>query len=497
MILALDGDAWMSGQQKFDLMKTLLSEKDQRKMEKMLKMGFSHDDVVSHFMEEAEKKSGNSDLRKKMEAAMLQQKDLSEEEMLEVMRSQLGADSLQEMEKLVKEGHSVQEVMKKMMELGRTKEEEAIESAETVQHLIKSKKKNIKLSDSEAEAMLNDRLDDVAKVKLKRLIESGVSMKDALGQVLREAQPVEQMTEMEKKIKSMTGGQEISQYELYNLIKGQLDEESAAKMEEMVKSGCPLDEAIEFFMKKGKTKEQVQNEKSEKLRQMIEKGGTELSQTEILELMKEELGHEDKKQMERMLKSGCSLQEVIDHFLNRGAKDSTSMETETTEFQLRINALTEGKNLSDEEILAIMRSQVDEKAKSEIKEMLAKGYSHRDIINHLLKTTKTAEEKQKENSQQLSKLFEDNDMSEEEKVNMLEKQLCVEDKLQMEEMLRKGCSIEEVIGHFMSRSKSPEGSKTEFAKSIEQMLKGKDLSPDEVLQLISEQLDNDSKATLG
>ena len=149
MILALDGDAWMSGQQKFDLMKTLLSEKDQRKMEKMLKMGFSHDDVVSHFMEEAEKKSGNSDLRKKMEAAMLQQKDLSEEEMLEVMRSQLGADSLQEMEKLVKEGHSVQEVMKKMMELGRTKEEEAIESAETVQHLIKSKKKNIKLSDSE------------------------------------------------------------------------------------------------------------------------------------------------------------------------------------------------------------------------------------------------------------------------------------------------------------------------------------------------------------
>ena len=86
MILALDGDAWMSGQQKFDLMKTLLSEKDQRKMEKMLKMGFSHDDVVSHFMEEAEKNSGNSDLRKKMEAAMLQQKDLSEEEMLEVMR---------------------------------------------------------------------------------------------------------------------------------------------------------------------------------------------------------------------------------------------------------------------------------------------------------------------------------------------------------------------------------------------------------------------------
>ena len=64
MLCALDGDKWMSGQQKFDLMKALLSEKDQKKMEKMLKMGYSHDDVVNHFMEEAEKTGGgNNNLR--------------------------------------------------------------------------------------------------------------------------------------------------------------------------------------------------------------------------------------------------------------------------------------------------------------------------------------------------------------------------------------------------------------------------------------------------
>lgn len=496
MILALDGDAWMSGQQKFELMKTLLSEKDQRKMEKMLQMGFSHDDVVSHFMEEAEKKSGNSDLRRKMEAAMLQQKDLSEEELMEVMRNQLGNESIEEMERLVKEGHSVQDVMQKMMQVGRTKEEEVIESAETVQHLIKTKKKNIKLSDREAEDMLNERLDEMAKVKLKKLMDSGISMKDALSQVLKEAKPEESLTEMEKKILSLTHGQELSQYEMYNLIKDQLDEESAAKMEEMVRSGCPLDEAIEYFMKKGKTREQVKNEKSEKLRNLVEQGGMDMSPTDILNLMKEELGSEDKKQIEKMLKSGCSMQEVIDHFLNRGAADADSMCDGKTEFQIKMEALIEGKNLNDEEILAMMRGQMDDKAKDEIKEMLAKGYSPRDIINYMLKNTKTEEEKLRETSQRLSRLFEDSDMTEEEKMSMLEKQLSVEDKMHMEEMLKQGHSIEEVIGFFMSRSKSPENEKSEFAKNIDKLVREKDMSQDEILKLIENHLDKESREKL-
>ena len=94
--------------------------------------------------------------------------------------------------------------------------------------------------------------------------------------------------------------------------------------------------------------------------------------------------------------------------------------------------------------------------------------------------------------EKLSSLFDDHNMTEEDKVVMLEKQLSNEDKAQMEEMLRNGCSIEEVIGHFMNRSISPEKEKSTFAKTIERLSEGKNLSQDEILLLISENLDTES-----
>lgn len=487
MILALDGDEWMSGQQKFDIMKSLVSEKDQRKMEKMLKMGYSHDDIVNHFMEEAEKKSGNSDLRKKMEMAMKDNKDMSDDEMMEVMRSQMGEDSLKEMEKMLKEGASVKDVMKKMMVQGNTKEEEMLEKAETLQHLMNSKKKNIKLSEKEAGNMIEERFDDDSKSKLKKLMTSGASIKDAINNVINESQCKENLTEMEKKIRLMTEGKELTQYQMYELIKDQLDEESRKKMEEMVKNGCPLDEAIDFFMKKGKTIEQVQKERSEKLREMV-KSQSGLNQADVLDLMRSELSKEDRAQLEKMLASGCNPQEVIDHFLNRGKEEIGTK----TIFQLKMEELITGKGLNDEEVLAMMRGQLDEEVKQAIKDMMAKGYSSRDIINYLMRTVKTIEEKKQENMEKLSSLFDDHNMTEEDKVLMLEKQLSNEDKAQMEEMLKNGCSIEEVISHFMNRSISPEREKSTFAKTIERLCEGKNLSQDELLLLISENLDTES-----
>merc|ERR1711936_890181 len=190
-------------------------------------------------------------------------------------------------------------------------------------------------------------------------------------------------------------------------------------------------------------------------------------------MLRSELGAEDKAQLEKMLKHGCSMQEVIDHFLNRGNESDSD---EKTEFQTKMEEMLEGKNLNEDEILALMRSQVDDETKAEIKAMLEKGYTKQDDINHLMKNIKTSEEKERENAKKLMSLFDDQDMTEEEKINMLEKQLNNEDKAQMEEMLKRGCSIEEVIGHFMTRSQSPAKEKSSFAKNIEKMIEGKDLA---------------------
>merc|ERR1711936_1341779 len=53
MIQALDGNAWMNGQQKFEMMRDLVSEKDQKKMDKMLAQGYTHDEIVELLMEDA------------------------------------------------------------------------------------------------------------------------------------------------------------------------------------------------------------------------------------------------------------------------------------------------------------------------------------------------------------------------------------------------------------------------------------------------------------
>merc|ERR1711915_255466 len=489
MILALDGEAWLNGMQKYELMKSLVSEKDQKKMEKMLKQGYSPEEIVEHFMDDAEKKSGSQSLARKMERLM-EGKDLTDDEMMELLKSEMGEESKKQMEELIKKGHSPKDVMKMMMQTGKTQEEETRDTAETMKHIMTSKKKNIKMSQKELKEMLDERLDEDSKAKMQEMLNAGVPLKEVLDHFAKQCDPPEaQLTEMEKKMQKMTEGQELSNYQIYELMKEQMDSESRKKMEEMVKNGCPLEEVIDHFMKKGKTKEQVQNEKSEEIRPKLE-GQKDMSQEEIINMLRSELGSDDKAQMEKMLKSGCSMQEVIDHFVNRGNESDTE---EKTEFQAKMEEMMEGKNMNEDEILALMRSQVDDDTKAEIKAMLEKGYSKQDVINHLLKNQKTSEEKERENARKLMSLFDDQEMSEQEKIMMLEKQLSKEDLAQMEEMLRRGCSIEEVIGHFMSRSESPDKEKSDFAKNIEKLIEGKDLSVDDVLQLIEDHLDDESK----
>merc|ERR1712228_435803 len=189
------------------------------------------------------------------------------------------------------------------------------------------------------------------------------------------------------------------------------------------------------------------------------------------------------------LRRGCSIEEVIGHFMSR----SESPDKEKSDFAKNIEKLIEGKDLSVDDVLQLIEDQLDDESQRQIKAMLEKGYSKQDVINHLLKNQKTSEEKERENARKLMSLFDDQEMSEQEKIMMLEKQLNNEDKAQMEEMLRRGCSIEEVIGHFMSRSESPDKEKSDFAKNIEKLIEGKELSVDDVLQLIEDQLDDESK----
>ena len=275
MITAMDGNAWMNGQQKFEMMRDMVSKKEQKQMDKMLAQGFTHEEIVEHFMADATKKSGNNDLSRKIMSMM--KDDMSEEQAIAMMKNELGLGEKSQklIDEMLKQGYSAQEIMKKMMTEGQTQEEESLETCDTMKHLMSSKKKNIKQSPEQIKAMLEERLDEESKAKMKEMLAAGVPLKEVLEKFAKQFEPESTMTCMEKKIQdakdaAAAEGKELSQAQIFELMKDSMDSESKKKMDAMLKSGMPLDEVIEHFMKKGKTKEEAQKEKSEQLRKIME-----------------------------------------------------------------------------------------------------------------------------------------------------------------------------------------------------------------------------------
>merc|ERR1712042_196539 len=102
-----------------------------------------------------------------------------------------------------------------------------------------------------------------------------------------------------------------------------------------------------------------------------------------------------------------------------------------------------GKNMTPEEFLHLIEEQLDDEAKQKMEEMLSKGYTKQDVINHFMKNAKTREEQMRETADKIKALMNDENMSEENKLEILRNQLSKEDLAQMEEMLKDG-SLEDV-----------------------------------------------------
>lgn len=64
---------------------------------------------------------------------MFDGKNMSEEEMLEALRNQLGTNSKKEMEDLLKQGYTMQQILEHFMKNGKTEEEEQKETLRKIQ----------------------------------------------------------------------------------------------------------------------------------------------------------------------------------------------------------------------------------------------------------------------------------------------------------------------------------------------------------------------------
>merc|ERR1711990_1206180 len=137
-------------------------------------------------------------------------------------------------DEMLRQGYSAQDIMKKMMTEGQTQEEELLETCDTMKHLMSSKKKNIKQTPEQIQAMLEDRLDEESKAKMKEMLAAGVPLQEVLDKFAKQFEPESTMTCMEKKIQdakdaAAAEGKELSQAQIFELMKDSMDSESKKK----------------------------------------------------------------------------------------------------------------------------------------------------------------------------------------------------------------------------------------------------------------------------
>merc|ERR1712037_489518 len=253
---------------------------------------------------------------------------------------------------------------------------------------------------------------------------------------------------------------------------------SKVKLEKMLEKGYKESDVIEFFLTKGKTSEEEHREVAAQLDKLI--NVNTMSDDKIIDIMKSVLGPFDKTQVEDMLRRGCQTPEIVHLFLNRGKNPAKK-----TEFAARMERLLNGQLLPPQEVLAIMRENLDDESKEAIDQLLKKGYTVQDVIEHMFKTGKTPEEKQREVAERMLHLLE-GDMGEDQVLEMMRKQLGSAGRKELEEMLARGCSLNDIIDCFIHKPSelAPPDEDTEFAKKIKQLMGDKILSAEQMMDLI-------------
>merc|ERR1711884_95292 len=154
-----------------------------------------------------------------------------------------------------------------------------------------------------------------------------------------------------------------------------------------------------------------------------------MSEEEIKDILNANLSTLDKKEMEFMLKNGCSIEEVVAYFKCRGREDGE------TELSARVKKLSNGKSLSDAEMLELIKDQLGDEGRTKLDALLKEGMSNQEIIEYFMANGKTEHEEYKEVSQKIGKLIQKRKLSKEDIKDILETNLGEADKAKMSALL--------------------------------------------------------------
>merc|ERR1711953_820535 len=138
-------------------------------------------------------------------------------------------------------------------------------------------------------------------------------------------------------------------------------------------------------MKHGKTQEEEQQELKSKLESML--SDPSASSKDVFDAMMGKLSPEEQKKIDDLLKSGLTMDEIVKRFVEGGMDGVGQMSGEVnseSELAKQLRELAGGKNLTQEEMLELMKSKLGEGSKAKLEDMLAQGYSLDEAMKFMM-----------------------------------------------------------------------------------------------------------------
>merc|ERR1740128_1590188 len=172
-------------------------------------------------------------------------------------------------------------------------------------------------------------------------------------------------------------GQDLSDEQILDLMKHELDNDSVAQMEQMLQKGYTKEDVIKYFMKHGDDRNDFVQEMKR-----LTGGDTDLSKEEILDIMKSKLGVMSQRKMEDMIREGYSAEEIIQHLMTHGK----TQEQETKLFTRRMSVLLDrDATLTDKEKVDRIKEHLGKEAASMLEELLKNGFTHAGLLDLFLR----------------------------------------------------------------------------------------------------------------
>ena len=156
----------LDSDQVLDLMMNELDDESVIQMNQMLQRGYTKEDVIKYFMKHGDDRNDFVNEMKKLAG----DKDMSKDEILDLMKSKLGVMSQRKMEDMIREGYSAEEIIQHLMTHGKTQEQETKLFTRRMSILLE---REVTLTDKEKVDKIKEHLGKEAASMLEELLKNG------------------------------------------------------------------------------------------------------------------------------------------------------------------------------------------------------------------------------------------------------------------------------------------------------------------------------------